>query len=110
MEGLTQIHYLLRLLLPEELKLLAQEYESIRERMRPGNQRTYLMTALVARAHTLAGTSEAGRVAETLFAVGTEGARIVGIALALVRRNVLTSRWRSRASATAGPLSSNITR
>jgi formylglycine-generating enzyme required for sulfatase activity/cellulose biosynthesis protein BcsQ len=66
----------------EELTLLAAEYERIRKIMREGNPRTRQMTALVARAQTLAGQTDVGDVAETIFARGTDGSRVIGLALA----------------------------
>ena len=66
----------------DELKLLASEYERIRDRMAAGNQRTYLMTSLVGRAQTVAGRHDVPRVAEMLFNLGTDGTRVVGLALA----------------------------
>ncbi|MGO6667649.1 hypothetical protein ELI49_30310 (plasmid) [Rhizobium ruizarguesonis] len=66
----------------KELCWLGLEYDSIRKRMRPGNARTNLMTSLVIRAQTLAGQRDAGTVGERLFNEATDGARVVGLALA----------------------------
>ena len=66
----------------EELALLSDEYESMRQAMVAGPSRTELMTLLVGRAQVLGGQQDTGRVAELLFNQGTDGSRIVGLALA----------------------------
>jgi formylglycine-generating enzyme required for sulfatase activity len=66
----------------EEFAWLADDYERIRQKLPPGRQRTYLMAAAVDRAQILAGERDAAVVAEKLFAGGSEGDRIVGLALA----------------------------
>ena len=67
----------------EELTILGEEYERIRVRMPDGSRdRTILMTNLVNRAQIIAGTKDAGPVAESLFRQGKDGSRLVGIALA----------------------------
>jgi formylglycine-generating enzyme required for sulfatase activity/cellulose biosynthesis protein BcsQ len=66
----------------EELACLGEEYEHIRKRMQPGDARTELMALLVGRAQSLAGQRDAGTMAEKLFSRGTDGARVVGLALA----------------------------
>ncbi len=65
-----------------EFALLADEYESIRQKLHPGQQRTNLMTNIVSRAQALAGQRGAGVMAEKVFSRGSEGSRIVGLALA----------------------------
>jgi formylglycine-generating enzyme required for sulfatase activity len=66
----------------EELAWLGEEYERIRKRMGPGDARTELMALLVARAQALGAQRDAGMMAENLFSRGTEGGRMVGLALA----------------------------
>jgi formylglycine-generating enzyme required for sulfatase activity len=66
----------------QEMALLGNEYERIRTRMKPGNPRTILMTALVARAQQLAPGRGAGQIGQRLFNEGSDGARIAGVALA----------------------------
>jgi hypothetical protein len=61
---------------------LAQEYEWIRQVMPAGGDRTEQMDLLVGRAQVLAGQRDAGTVAERLFKMGTEGSRVIAIALA----------------------------
>jgi formylglycine-generating enzyme required for sulfatase activity len=68
----------------QELFWLGDEYESIRKRMDSGGGRTELMTGLVGRAQILASQRDAGAVAEKLFSRGTDGCRIVGLALARI--------------------------
>jgi len=66
----------------DELRMMGQEYETIRRRLPPSGQRTFLMTALVTRAQLAAGKQDAGRVAEQLFKTSEEGARVIALALA----------------------------
>jgi formylglycine-generating enzyme required for sulfatase activity len=66
----------------QDMALLGKEYERIRARMKAGDQRTVLMTAIVTRAQQLAPAHGAGQVGEQLFNEGSDGARIAGIALA----------------------------
>ncbi|MGR9193124.1 KGGVGR-motif variant AAA ATPase [Rhizobium leguminosarum] len=66
----------------EELRWLGLEYDDIRKRMPASNARTNLMTSIVNRAQILAGQRDAGTVGERLFSEATDGARIVGLALA----------------------------
>jgi formylglycine-generating enzyme required for sulfatase activity len=66
----------------QELKLMAEEYSWIRKGMDAGNERTYLMDALVARVQTLAGRKDAALAAEYMFKEGTDGSRVVALALA----------------------------
>jgi formylglycine-generating enzyme required for sulfatase activity len=66
----------------QEMALLGREYEHIRARMQPGDRRTILMTALVARAQQLAPASGAAQLGDQLFSEGSDGARIAGLALA----------------------------
>jgi formylglycine-generating enzyme required for sulfatase activity len=66
----------------EELAWLGEEYERIRKRTGPGAARTELMALLVGRAQGLGGQHDAGIMAEKLFSRGTDGARVVGLALA----------------------------
>jgi hypothetical protein len=66
----------------QELLWLGEEYERIRIRLRPGDDRTQLIADLVRRAQVLAGERDAALVGEKLFARGTEGARVIGLALA----------------------------
>jgi hypothetical protein len=66
----------------EELQLLGAEYEAIRARMEPGDPRTSLMESLVGRAQRMAGERDAGRIAEQLFKQDTDGARVMGLAMA----------------------------
>jgi len=65
-----------------ELAWLGDEYESIRKRMDAGDPRTELMTLLVGRAQILGAQRDASSVAEKLFSRGTDGGRVVGLALA----------------------------
>lgn len=64
------------------LQLLANEYERIRRVMKPGDARTYLMSALVGRAQQLAGRLQTGTLADQLFRHNTDGTRVVGLSLA----------------------------
>jgi formylglycine-generating enzyme required for sulfatase activity/cellulose biosynthesis protein BcsQ len=64
------------------LQLLASEYERIRQVMKAGDSRTYLMSALVSRAQQLAGRLQSGTLADQLFRQNTDGTRILGLALA----------------------------
>jgi formylglycine-generating enzyme required for sulfatase activity len=66
----------------EELAWLGEEYERIRKRMGPGDARTELMALLVGRAQALGGQRDTDMMAEKLFSRGTDGARVVGLALA----------------------------
>ncbi len=66
----------------QDMALIGRDYERIRVRMKPGDPRTVLMTALVARAQQLAPTKGAARIGEQVFDEGSDGARICGIALA----------------------------
>ncbi len=66
----------------DELTWLAKEYECVRQKLSRSRQRTSLMAAVVDRAQSLAGQRGAGAMAEKLFARGTDGGRIVGLALA----------------------------
>lgn len=66
----------------EELAWLGEEYERIRKKMQPGDARTELMTLLVGRAQTLGAQRDVGIMAEKLFSRGTDGGRVVGLALA----------------------------
>ena len=66
----------------EELAWIGDEYERIRERMPGSDLRTELMTLLVGRAQTLGAQRDAGVMAERLFSRGTDGVRVVGLALA----------------------------
>ena len=66
----------------QEMALLGKEYELTRARMKPGDPRTVLMTAQVARAQQLAPEHGAGQIADRLFNEGSDGSRIAGIALA----------------------------
>jgi hypothetical protein len=66
----------------QEFLWLGQEYENIRNRLHSGNERTGLMADLVSRAQLLAGERDAGLIGEKLFAHGTDGARVIGLALA----------------------------
>jgi formylglycine-generating enzyme required for sulfatase activity/cellulose biosynthesis protein BcsQ len=66
----------------EEFAWLGDEYESIRRRMSSCNARTELMTLLVGRVQVLAAQRDAGIMAEKLFSRGSDGGRIVGLALA----------------------------
>jgi hypothetical protein len=66
----------------QEFLWLGDEYENIRKRMSSGNNRTRLMEDLVSRAQLLAGKRDAGVVGDRLFARSTEGARVIGLALA----------------------------
>lgn len=66
----------------QEFTLLGDEYESIRNRMPPGNSRTQQMSLLVGRVQILSGDRDTGAVAEKLFSRGTDGSRVVGLALA----------------------------
>ena len=66
----------------QEMALLAKEYERIRARMKAGDARTILMTALVTRAQQLAPTRGAAQIGDQLFNEGSDGARIAGLALA----------------------------
>jgi formylglycine-generating enzyme required for sulfatase activity/cellulose biosynthesis protein BcsQ len=68
----------------QELLWLGDEYESIRKKMDGGGGRTELMTGLIGRAQVLASQRDAGAVAEKLFSRGTDGCRIVGLALARI--------------------------
>jgi formylglycine-generating enzyme required for sulfatase activity len=67
----------------QELAWLAEEYESTRKRMSSGYTRTGLMTSLVSRVHILGAQRGTHGMAEKLFSRGTDGARIVGLALAI---------------------------
>ena len=66
----------------EDLKLMAEEYKRTRNSMSAGDERTYLMTALVERAALVAGTDGVAAVAETLFKSSTDGGRVIGLGLA----------------------------
>jgi formylglycine-generating enzyme required for sulfatase activity len=66
----------------EDLKLIGEEYERIRATMKAGDERTYLMTALTSRAALMAGADGVASVAETLFKLNTDGARVIAMALA----------------------------
>ena len=68
----------------EELTWLGLEYEEIRRRMSPSPIRTDLMGLLVRRVQNLGEHGGAGSVAEQLFSRGTDGGRIVGLALARI--------------------------
>lgn len=65
-----------------ELILLAEEYQRIRQTMESGDSRTEQMNSLVGRARILSGQRDTGQVAEHLFGKGTDGCRLVGLALA----------------------------
>jgi hypothetical protein len=65
-----------------EFTLLGEEYERIRKEMEAGRARTEQMNLLVERARTLSGDRDVGVVAQYLFGKVTDGARLVGIALA----------------------------
>jgi len=67
----------------EELNLLGEEYEYIRNTMKPGDPRTRLMTQIVDRAQFIAADRDADQVAEQLFNRQIVGGRLVGLALAL---------------------------
>ena len=67
-----------------ELAWLGDEYESIRKRMKGGDARTEMMNLLVGRAQVLASQRDAGAVAEKVFSRGTDGSRVVGLALARI--------------------------
>ncbi|MGA7237991.1 MAG: SUMF1/EgtB/PvdO family nonheme iron enzyme, partial [Bryobacteraceae bacterium] len=66
----------------QDMALLGKEYERTRARMKAGEPRTVLMTAMVTRAQQLAPARGAGQIGEQLFNEGSDGARIAGIALA----------------------------
>lgn len=66
----------------QEFTWLAQEYESMRKRMQAGNDRTWLMNQFVVRIQGLAGQRGAARMAERIFSLNSDGARVVGLALA----------------------------
>jgi formylglycine-generating enzyme required for sulfatase activity/Mrp family chromosome partitioning ATPase len=66
----------------EDLKLIAEEYERIRHTMDAGDERTYLMTAVLERAARLAGEDGVALVAEALFKTNTDGGRVIGLGLA----------------------------
>jgi cellulose biosynthesis protein BcsQ len=66
----------------QEFAWLGDEYESIRTRVPASVARTRLMTLLVGRAQILGAYRDAGSMAETLFNRGTDGGRVVGLALA----------------------------
>jgi formylglycine-generating enzyme required for sulfatase activity len=66
----------------QEMAMLGKEYERIRSRMKSGDSRTILMTALVNRAQQLAPTRGVGQIGDQLFNEGSDGARIAGLALA----------------------------
>jgi hypothetical protein len=67
----------------EDLKLIGEEYQWTRASMTEGDERTYLLTALTSRARLLAGTDGVASVAETLFKLNTDGARVIALALAV---------------------------
>jgi formylglycine-generating enzyme required for sulfatase activity len=66
----------------EELTWLGDEYESIRARMESGSARTEMLELLMGRAQVLAAQRDADSMAEQLFKRGSDGGRIVGLALA----------------------------
>jgi formylglycine-generating enzyme required for sulfatase activity len=66
----------------DDLKLTAEEYERIRQTMDAGDERTYLMTALLGRAVRIAGEDGVAQVAEVLFKANTDGGRVIGLGLA----------------------------
>jgi hypothetical protein len=66
----------------QEFVWLGEEYEKIRDKLTAGRERTELMSLLVGRAQIL-GPRDAGIMAERLFSRGGDGARLVGLALAL---------------------------
>lgn len=66
----------------QELSWLGEEYESLRARMKSGETRTELMSALVGRVQILGAQRDASAMAQQLFGRGTDGSRIVGLALA----------------------------
>jgi formylglycine-generating enzyme required for sulfatase activity/cellulose biosynthesis protein BcsQ len=66
----------------EDLKLLCEEYVRIRTGMSSGGERTYKMSALLERASAITGQEGVAQVAEALFAMGTDGGRVIGLALA----------------------------
>jgi formylglycine-generating enzyme required for sulfatase activity/cellulose biosynthesis protein BcsQ len=66
----------------EELLLLADEYEYLRDSLPGGNARTYLMTGVINRAMLIAGQQDVGTVAERLFRMDRPGPRVIGLALA----------------------------
>ena len=68
----------------QELVWLGDEYESIRRRMAAGSGRTELMSLLTGRAQVLASQRDAGTMAEKLFSRGTDGGRVIGLALARI--------------------------
>lgn len=66
----------------DEFRLLAKEYERIRQTMKSGDNRTEQMNLLIGRARILRGQRDTGQVGQQLFAEKTDGSRIVGLALA----------------------------
>ncbi len=68
----------------QELAWLGDEYESICRKIDAGYARTELMGLLVDRAQILGGQRDAGATATDLFNRGTDGGRVVGLALARI--------------------------
>jgi len=66
----------------EELGWLADEYEAIRQKLPASNVRTSLMAGVVDRAQILAGARDSGAMGRMLFLRGTDGCRLIGLALA----------------------------
>jgi MinD-like ATPase involved in chromosome partitioning or flagellar assembly len=64
------------------LSSLASQYEEIRRTMDAGDERTRAMTELVNRAQVSVDASESSGLAAQIFSDGSDGARIVGLALA----------------------------
>lgn len=66
----------------DEFRLLAKEYERIRQVMQAGDDRTEQMNLLMGRVQTLRGQRDTGQVGQQLFAENTDGSHVVGLALA----------------------------
>ena len=62
---------------------LASQYEEIRKVMQAGNDRTARMTEILYRVQTLVDQTESAAVAREMFNQGTDGSRVVGLAVAL---------------------------
>ncbi len=67
----------------EDLRLIGEEYERLRATMEGGDERTYLMTALIERARLIAGSDGLATAAEGLFKLNRDGTRVVGLGLAI---------------------------
>jgi cellulose biosynthesis protein BcsQ len=94
----------------DEFQLLADEYETIRNTMKAGNDRTELMTLLVRRAQILGAGRDAGQVAGVSSAETRRAAESSRSRLRSWSRSAATSTSPSRESRRVGRPSSSTTR